>query len=265
MRSILKPLVRSLVIGLALAALAACTAAGSPYPSSTGSAAAGSPSPGILSGDAAANEVLTQLGRWRGLGPFDPNAIGQCCGYRVAASPAGWTVTIEVGWGDCPAGCINRHQWAYEVHPDRTIVVVGESGPPVPAGLPGAAASGGPTGGSGSSGPSGAAGTPEPAFATGIRGVALAGPTCPVERPGDSACAPRPVAGATIHVVASDGVEVATLTTDQAGRFAIQLEPGSYRLVADDAVGTMHPPAPIEVRVSGSVVDVQVSYDTGIR
>jgi hypothetical protein len=213
----------------------------------------------VATADAAAARVLTQLGRWPGLGPFDPNAIGQCCGYRVTASPAGWAVTIEVGWGDCPAGCINRHEWRYDVHPDGTIVALGESGPSVPEGLPGAEASGG------SPAPSRGAGTPEPAFATGIRGVALAGPTCPVERPGDSACAPRPVAGATIHVVASDGVEVATLETDAAGRFAIQLEPGAYRLVADDAAGIMHPPAPTDVTVKGSVVDVQISYDTGIR
>ena len=93
--------------------------------------------------DEAAARVLTQLGRWPGIGPFDPNRIGQCCGYRVTQVADGWTVTIEVGWGDCPAGCIDHHQWRYLVRPDGTIVVHDETGPPVPAGVPGAEDGGG--------------------------------------------------------------------------------------------------------------------------
>jgi hypothetical protein len=97
----------------------------------------------MRSGDAAAGLVLNQVGRWPGVGPFDPNRIGQCCGYRVQQTAEAWAVTIEVGWDDCPAGCINRHQWRYLVRPDGTIVAQGETGPPVPAGLPGAEAVGG--------------------------------------------------------------------------------------------------------------------------
>jgi hypothetical protein len=107
-----------------------------PTPGSTGEVI-------IRTGDDAAARVLNQLGRWPGVGPFDANRIGQCCGYRVQQTVEGWAVTIEVGWDDCPAGCINRHQWRYLVRPDGTIVVQGESGPPVPAGLPGAEAVGG--------------------------------------------------------------------------------------------------------------------------
>jgi hypothetical protein len=68
-----------------------------------------------------------------------------------------------------------------------------------------------------------------------------------------------------IHVIAADGVEAATLTTDASGRFAVELPPGSYRLVADNVQGLMRSPEPVNVTVKGSVEDVQLSYDTGIR
>src|SRR4051794_4978055 len=109
----------------------------------------------VTSGDAAAARVLTQLGRWPGLGPFDPQRIGQCCGYRVAPSADGWTVTIQVGWDASPAGCINRHEWRFDVRPDGTIVDQGETGPRVPAGLPGADAVGGSPAATGGGSPGG--------------------------------------------------------------------------------------------------------------
>jgi uncharacterized surface anchored protein len=84
-------------------------------------------------------------------------------------------------------------------------------------------------------------------------------------QPGDSSCADRPVAGATIHILAADGTEVATLTTDAAGRFAVVLDPGDYRLVAEPMAGIMHGPEPMAVTVGSSPVEVTVSYDTGIR
>ena len=47
----------------------------------------------------------------------------------------------------------------------------------------------------------------------GIIGTATAGPVCPVERyPPDPACAPRPVAGATITVHGGGGQVIATAT-----------------------------------------------------
>src|SRR5690242_10180841 len=113
MRQTTKRLVRSVATVAILGSLVACSAAASPGSPQPSGGVAASPSPMVATADAAAAQVLTQLGRWPGLGPFDPNAIGQCCGYRVTASPAGWAVTIEVGWGDCPAGCINRHEWRY--------------------------------------------------------------------------------------------------------------------------------------------------------
>jgi Carboxypeptidase regulatory-like domain len=250
--------VRSILV-YGLAVLNACSGAAAPAPSGSNPPGGPSGSPIVVSADQAAGRVLTQIDRWPGLGPFDPTRVGQCCGYRVSTSPTGWTVAIEVGWGDCPAGCIYRHEWRYDVQPDGTINELGETGPPVPAGLPGSDISGG------SPEPSAAGSSEQATFPAGIRGVALAGPTCPVARPNDPACAERPVTGAVIHVIAGDGVEAATLTTDANGRFAVELPPGAYRLVADDVEGLMRSPEPVTVTIKGSVVDVQLSYDTGIR
>src|SRR6185503_9466731 len=123
------------------------------------------------------------------------------------ATDTGYAVTIEVGWGDCPSGCVNRHRWAFAVTPEGVVTLMGEQGPPVPAGLPG----GGSSGAGVSAGTGGGGGI---TIRIGIEGIALGGPSCPVVKPNDPACADRPVAGAAIHVIAADGVEVATLETD---------------------------------------------------
>jgi len=101
--------------------------------------------------------------------------------------------------------------------------------------------------------------------AGGINGIALAGPTCPVERPGDPACAPRPVAGATILIRDATGADVATIVTDAAGRFQVALPPGEYTLVAQPVEGLMGNPAPLDVEVAEGDVTIELSYETGIR
>lgn len=40
--------------------------------------------------------------------------------------------TFEYGFGDCPAGCINRHIWHFRVYKDGTVEFESESGAPVP-------------------------------------------------------------------------------------------------------------------------------------
>jgi Carboxypeptidase regulatory-like domain len=267
MRTIRGPRPALLLVVGAIVAAACSGGAGttvSPLPGGSGPlASAGGGASGAITirgADDAAGRVLTQVGRWPGLGPFDPNRIGQCCGYRVQQTADGWAVTIEVGWDDCPAGCISRHQWHYGVHPDGTIVDLGETGPAVPAGLPGAEAVGGSPAAGG--GPSESL---PPMTGPGVRGIALAGPTCPVARPNDPGCADRPVAGAIIHVLAADGTEVATVTTDGTGRFQVPLEAGAYRLVADQVSGLMGTAPPVDVTVTTGAVEVRLSYDTGIR
>jgi len=99
----------------------------------------------------------------------------------------------------------------------------------------------------------------------GISGIALAGPTCPVERPGDPACAPRPVAGATILIRDATGADVATVVTDAAGRFQVTLSPGDYTVVGQPVEGLMGHPEPLHVNVAEGDVTIELSYDTGIR
>ncbi|WP_317900161.1 T9SS type A sorting domain-containing protein [Aurantibacillus circumpalustris] len=41
-------------------------------------------------------------------------------------------LTYSLGWGDCPAGCINRHFWKFNVYYDCSVEYVGEYGPPLP-------------------------------------------------------------------------------------------------------------------------------------
>jgi hypothetical protein len=240
------------LVTLALA-VGACNQSATPGPSAlpsgpTGSAPSsiGPTSATITSPEAAAAAVIGSDPRFAGLTPQDPNVIGQCCFYSVKSAADGYVVTIEVGWGDCQAGCIDRHHWTYAVKTDGTIHLDREDGPPVPAGVPGS--SGGTPGGM-----------------IGIRGIASAGPVCPVVRPNDSNCADRPVQGATVHIIDATGTEVATLETDAAGAFVVTLPPGRYRVVPDPVPGLMRNASPVDATVTSGLVQVQLTYDTGIR
>jgi hypothetical protein len=182
--------------------------------------------------------------RFAGIPPVDPDRIGGCCFWTARRTATGYAVTIEIGWGDCQAGCIDRHHWFFSVTPDGAVTLDREDGPPVPAGVPG---------------PGGGPGVP------GIHGVATAGPVCPVVRPDDPACADRPVAGATIHVIDATGTEVALLETDASGGFTVALPAGRYQLRADPVEGLMGAPAPVDVTVEAAMVTVALPFDTGIR
>ena len=225
--------------------LSACSGAAAPAPST------------VSSPEAAAALVVAANPGFAGLGPLNPDAIGQCCFYTAATAGPNYTVTVEVGWGDCPAGCIDRHDWVYTVTPTGAVTLESETGRPVPSGLPG---SGGTTPGAGSGDP----GSSGVTTSGGIAGRALAGPVCPVQRPNDPACADRPVAGATIRVMRGDAL-VLTLTTDAAGQFSAALQPGDYTVVADSVDGLMGTPAAMPVTVSTSILTIDLSYDTGIR
>ncbi len=186
--------------------------------------------------------------------------IGGCCFYEVTPKGDDYTVMIEIGWGDCPAGCINRHHWFYTVTNDGTVTFDKEDGPAVPTGVPGTAIGDGTTAGGGFDTSGG--GELE---ADGIRGTVLAGPTCAVATVDDPNCADRPVSGATIHVIDATGVEVARLTTDEAGSFQVALAPGPYQLRADPVESAMSAPPPTDVVVDARMAIVALTYDTGIR
>ena len=195
----------------------------------------GSPPP--TTAQEAARLVIAQESRFAGIAARDDNLIGQAAWYDVQASGEGWEVTVRIGWGDCPAGCISQHRWVYSVGRNGKVERSREDGDPLPG-------------------------------APGISGIATAGPVCPVvTNPPDPACADRPVVGAVMVVTDLDGAEVARLVTDADGRFSTGLAPGAYRLVPQAVEGLMGTAAPIELRVEaeGPLADIQVSYDTGIR
>ena len=248
----------ALATAILLAVLAGCSPAltpgpsGSPSPvpsSSPSSSPSTSPAPSpttITSPEAAAALVVASDPRFAGIGPKDPNVIGACCFWEASAVGDGYEVRVEIGWGDCPSGCIDRHDWTFSVTTAGVLTLVSEQGPPVPSGA------GGGGGGDGTG-------------VIGIRGIATAGPVCPVVRPNDPNCADRPVAGATVHILDETGIEVALLETDLSGAFVVTLAPGRYRVVADPVEGLMHGPDPVDVTVGASLALVQLSYDTGIR
>ncbi|MEP6807046.1 MAG: carboxypeptidase-like regulatory domain-containing protein [Chloroflexota bacterium] len=185
----------------------------------------------------AARLALAQQARFAGIGPFDQKLIGQAAWYKVAASGDGWEVLVRIGWGDCPAGCINQHRWTYSVARNGSVKLEDEAGDPLPA-------------------------------ATGVRGTVTAGPTCPVIRdPPDSNCADRPVAGAILAFSAATGTEVARVTSNEEGTFVVELAPGSYRVAVNPVEGYMGTPTPMDVEVEAGqpMAELQISFDTGIR
>jgi hypothetical protein len=215
-----------LVVALGLAlTLAGCASSG------------GDPTPGPTSAADAARLVLAQQARFAGIGPRDENLIGQAAWYEATATDDGWQVVIRIGWGDCPAGCINEHRWTYAVGPDANVELIEEEGDALPG-------------------------------ATGVRGTVTSGPTCPVEtQPPDPACAARPVAGAVLVFTDADGAEVARATSAADGTFSVELAPGAYRVTAEPVEGLMGTPEPLNVEVEAGkpMTELQISYDTGIR
>ena len=103
--------------------------------------------------------------------------------------------------------------------------------------------------------------------ASGIRGIALAGPVSPVERPGVPNT--RPLPGAIITVRPARGGEgIARERADQNGRFKIALEPGRYLIEPlpprANALLPRGKTDTVEVPVN-RFTEVVVTYDTGIR
>lgn len=202
----------------------------------------------VTTPEGAVAAVIAREPRLTGITLLDPDLIGQGTFYEVAAASGvgAFVVKVSVGWGDCPAGCINRHDWLYAVQPDGTVVLQSEGGDPVPADA-----------------------WPSPGGdgRTGIMLIALRGPICPVESdPPDPACASQPVPGAVVVVRDVAGAEVASVTTGDDGTLFIELEAGTYTLEAQPVEGTMSPPAAASVTVpDGGGIPVTLEYDTGIR
>jgi hypothetical protein len=202
-------------------------------------AAACMPAPSVtpLTSGEAVDLVLQQNPLFAATAPRDPEVIGQADWYEVHETAEGWQVEIRMGWGDCPAGCINEHRWTYAVSSTGDVDLVEESGDPLPA-------------------------------ESGVSGTVTAGPTCPVVTdPPDPSCADRPVAGAVLVVTTLAGVELDRTTSDAEGRFALSLPPGTYRLEPQPVEGLMGTAAPVEFTVEPGALalDLVIGYDTGIR
>lgn len=240
-----------LFAALATAAMA-CGSAGSGSPSPTGPSPS-SPSP-IPSGldlvttpEAAWAAVLVAEPRFAGIEPTKPELIGQSAWYEIqpTSGVGAFVVRVTVGWGDCPAGCINRHVWTIAVLPDGNFNLVTEEGPPVPVevlvGLR--------------------------AFPMGMTVVATSGPVCPVEsNPPDPQCAPRPVVGAMIVVKDGSGSIVAEGTTGLTGTVDLAVSPGLYTVEASPVEGLLGTPDPRSINVTESArATVALGYNTGIR
>lgn len=104
-----------------------------------------------------------------------------------------------------------------------------------------------------------------------LRGVALLGPTCPVEpapgAPSDETCVDMPLDEAGIVIVDDEGSQSMRLTTGLDGSFTADLAPGEYRLIPQPVEGLLGTPQPVAVIVTaGKVTRIDpIVYDTGIR
>lgn len=102
--------------------------------------------------------------------------------------------------------------------------------------------------------------------ATGITGSVVIGPTCPVQRAGDNACADRPFATTVLVLTATDSREVGRVDTDANGAFSVALDPGKY-IVEILRTASLYPrgnPVPVTVGASG-LTPVRIALDSGIR
>lgn len=100
-----------------------------------------------------------------------------------------------------------------------------------------------------------------------VHGVALSGPTCPVDTdPPSPSCLPRPVPDAEVVVANLDsGAEVRT-RTDSEGIYSVSIEPGRVRVSAKQVDGLLGTPDAVDLDASPvGVHRVDLMYDTGIR
>jgi len=100
-----------------------------------------------------------------------------------------------------------------------------------------------------------------------VKGVVMAGPTCPIEKyPPDPRCSSRPVPDQKVLFKTPGGVLVTQVTTDKKGKFTVTLPPGTYDLQVPGARLYQVPQQHLQVTVvAGQTVQIQIMLDTGIR
>ena len=95
-----------------------------------------------------------------------------------------------------------------------------------------------------------------------VRGIVLSAPSCPVERAG-SPCPPRPVAHASVRLVAVNDAQLEVITGAD-GRFSATVAAGRYEVTATNP--GIRTTAQARVTVSpGATVTVRLVVDSGIR
>ena len=123
---------------IALLTIAACGAAApTPSPAPT---IRPTPTPIVATvrtpGDAAALVIATDP-RFAGAVELKPDMIGASRWWKAEPlASGGYRIELTLGWGDCPAGCIERHVWTFDVDATGGVKLVSEAGDTPPSDLP---------------------------------------------------------------------------------------------------------------------------------
>ncbi len=99
-----------------------------------------------------------------------------------------------------------------------------------------------------------------------VEGSVLKGPTSPMVQPGISSSA-NGVPGAQVDFATLGGRRVASVKTDSAGNFRVELPAGTYNITMPSLYGAMFTkdlPAVVTI-VAGQVQRLDIVLDTGIR
>jgi hypothetical protein len=139
----------ALVLVVTLSTLVACSTdvgggspSGSPTPTPTPAPTPTAPAPSptpvaadVASAADAAALVIATDPRFTGAVSLTSDLIGASKWWEAEALADGaYRITLTIGWGDCPAGCINRHAWVFEVTAEGLVTLLEESGDPMPEG-----------------------------------------------------------------------------------------------------------------------------------
>ena len=98
---------------------------------------------------------------------------------------------------------------------------------------------------------------------TTVAGVVSAGPTSPVERPGQPNTAP--VATGQVVARAADGAVAARTSIATGGSYRLELPPGRYTLIAEGTGSMRCTPVDADVSASDRPIKIDLTCDTGIR
>ena len=133
------PLARVFATAFLSASLAAC-AAGTAPTSTPAPTPQPTPTPVTVPVSTAADAaaiVIASDPRFAGTMEQKPDVIGASRWWTAEPLPGGgYRIELTIGWGDCPAGCIERHVWTFDVDATGGLNLVGETGDPVPSDLP---------------------------------------------------------------------------------------------------------------------------------